>query len=401
MVGKALVCGASIGGLFAALALLRRGWDVQVFERTEIELAGRGAGIVTHPGLIAALEQLGTGTGDLGVTVHDRVAFDQGGQAIRRMDYHQVVTSWDRIHQLLRACILAQSHHLGRTITSYTESATEVVAHFADGHKETGDILIGADGFRSVIRAQMYPTVAPDYSGYVVWRALAHESDLSPSVSKDIFETFSFFAPSGMQVIGYPIAGPDNDLRPGHRRFNFVWYCPTPAARLADMLTDSRGRRHDLSIPPPLVRDSVIAEVMELATRSLPPQFREVLDQSERPFFTPIYDHCCPQFGAGRVALSGDAACVARPHVGMGVTKAAGDALSLARHLAQAPVPDAIYAYSQERAPAARVAYDKARLLGAFMLAEPEIGDNADGSNNDNLDVIMRDTAIDVLAQKA
>lgn len=397
MARRAIVAGGSIGGLFAAAALLKRGWDVTVYERTGTELSGRGAGIVTHPELVDALEAVGVDITDLGVLVRERVAYDIAGDRVRTLPFEQVVTSWDRIHQGLRRLIPDGAHVLGRTVTAYTQDGETVTARFAEGGQDTADLLIGADGFRSAVRGQMLPEIQPEYAGYVVWRALAQEADLPAEVHASIFGAFGFFLPRGTQIIGYPIAGPGNDLRPGHRRYNFVWYTAVPEADLTDMRTDATGTHHPVSIAPPLIRDDILARMRDDAARRLPPPFVAMLDHGERPFFTPIYDHHSPVMAEGRVALSGDAACVARPHVGMGVTKAAQDALSLARHLDAAPVPQALAAYSAERVPAARAAFERSRRLGGFIFDGPE-GANPDGRANPRIETIMRDTAVTVPA---
>jgi 2-polyprenyl-6-methoxyphenol hydroxylase-like FAD-dependent oxidoreductase len=398
MSGKAIVCGASIGGLFAAAALLRAGWDVSIHERSDIELAGRGAGIVTHDILIEALERVGVDVklADLGVAVVDRVAFDKGGDRVATVAFPQIVTSWDRIHQMLRAIIPNDRHHLGKAVVRYSEDADGVTVFFADGTREQADVLIGADGFRSAIRAQMQPAIQPIYSGYVVWRALAHEQDLTPDILDTVFPAFGFYAPTNTQIIGYPIAGPGNDLRPGHRRYNFVWYSIASTEKLDDMLTDETGHRHLVSIPPPLIRQATLDQMQKEAEAMLPDIFVRILGKSERPFFTPIYDHHSPVMGHGRVALVGDAACVARPHVGMGVTKAACDALALAHHLSGSlPLPQAMAAYSQERAPAGLKAMERARTLGHYIF-DPAVQGNEDGRANPRLDEIMRTTAVTV-----
>lgn len=396
MQGHVIVSGGSIGGLFTAAALRRAGWDVDVFERSDVELAGRGAGIVTHPVLIDALIALGADTCDLGVAVEERVSFDRAAERVAAFAYPQIVTSWDRLHGILRALIPDDRHHLGAAVTDYAAAGTGVVAMLGDGRRIAADLLVGADGFRSAVRARMLPEVQPAYAGYVVWRALAHEADLSSSVRAAIFPAFAFYAPSGSQIIGYPIAGPGNDLRPGRRRYNFVWYARANGDRLEDMLTDASGRRHAISIPPPLIRDDVLARMQTEAEALLPGPFVDILAVSERPFFTPIYDHVAPVMGRGRVALTGDAACVARPHVGMGVTKAALDALALARHLATAAdLETALAGYSAERVPAARAAYDRARALGAFIFDGPA-GENPDGRSHPRLEEIMRTTAATV-----
>lgn len=394
MTGKALVCGGSIGGLFAAAALRRVGWQVEVFERTGVELSGRGAGIVTHDVLVAVLEAVGVDVADLGVAVTDRVTWDLAGNEVGRMHLPQVVTSWDRIHRGLRRLMPEGTHHLGRAVAGYAQDAGGVTLRFADGTEARGDVLVGADGFRSAIRAQMLPEVQPVYSGYVVWRTLAQEADLPARVRAEVFPHFGFHLPTGGEFVGYPIAGSGNDLRPGHRRYNFVWYVPVEPRRLRDMLTDAEGVLHAVSIPPPLVRDDVVAAMKADAEARLARPFVEILQVGERPFFTPIYDHVSPVMAQGRVALAGDAACVARPHVGMGVTKAACDALALARHLSGgADVVAALAAYSAERVPEAEKAWARSRRLGAYLFDDPP-GGNADGANNRHLDEIMRETAV-------
>lgn len=393
MAGTAAVVGGSIGGLFAAAALKRAGWKVVVFERVDVPLSGRGAGIVTHPQLIDALEVVGADISDLGVQVHDRVVFDRAGARIHTMPYAQVVTSWDRMYQTLRRLIPDGDYHLGEMLASFTQDADGVDVRFTSGRTERVDLLVGADGFRSAVRAQIQPQVKPEFAGYVVWRALAQEADLSPEMRDRIFDVFGMFIPQGTQIVGYPIAGENNDLRPGHRRYNFVWYSPVTDEALQDMLTDASGQTHAISIPPPLVREDVLARMEDTAARVLPDVFRHVLAKSERPFFTPIYDHLSPSFATGRVALSGDAACVARPHVGMGVTKAASDALALARH-ASGDLVAGLQVYSDERVPLSRAAYARSQMLGRHMMQAPDAGDATDGRNNPNMDEIVRLTAV-------
>ena len=224
MTKRAIICGGSIGGLFAATALLKAGWHVDIYERTKVELSGRGAGIVTHDKLNNALSAVGADLTDLGVQVHDRVAFHKDGGRVATLPYPQIVTSWDRIHQMLQRLVPEGAYHLGKHITGYTQTTDDVTALFSDGTARTADLLIGADGFRSAIRGQMLPDIKPQYAGYVVWRALAHERDLPSDVHNAIFPNFAFFTPSQSQIIGYPIAGPNNDLSEGNRRYNFVWY---------------------------------------------------------------------------------------------------------------------------------------------------------------------------------
>ncbi|MDT7951402.1 MAG: FAD-dependent monooxygenase [Acetobacteraceae bacterium] len=366
---RAIIIGGSIGGLFAALFLRRQGWDATVFERVPTPLASRGAGIITHPELRAILERLGLDAErDFGVAVEERVTLGADGRVIGSFPCAQVATSWDRLFRMLRAAFPDECYRHAAELSAIEQHPDGVRAIFADGRQAAGDLLIGADGVRSMVRHLLAPEIAPVYAGYVAWRGLLAESAVAP----DIFGRFSFCLPPGEQMLGYPVAGENNDLRPGHRRFNFVWYRPADeAGALPDLLTDARGQTHSLSIPPPLIRPEVTASMREAARRTLAPIFANVVAATALPFLQPIYDLESTRIAWDRVALLGDAAFVVRPHVGAGVTKAAEDAASLAAALANAPgLPAALERYQSERLPAGRRLLRRGRHLGAYMQAQ-------------------------------
>ena len=110
---RAVIIGGSMSGLFTAAFLRQIGWQADVYERSGVELVGRGAGITTHPELLAALEASGAGTKDLGVTVDKRIALDLGGNVIAEKHLTQILTSWDRLQRLLRDTIEPAHYHLG------------------------------------------------------------------------------------------------------------------------------------------------------------------------------------------------------------------------------------------------------------------------------------------------
>jgi 2-polyprenyl-6-methoxyphenol hydroxylase-like FAD-dependent oxidoreductase len=369
---RALVIGGSMSGLLAALALARRGWDVTVHERLAEPLAGRGAGIVAQPELKAALRTLRLDADrDLGVEVPVRVMLARDGRETHRIQWPQTMTAWDRVFHLLKAAWPEAQYHRGKELR-HIEQGDAVVAHFADGTSAAGDLLVGADGIRSTVRQQFLPELAPLYAGYTAWRGLVAEAAFPPALHAGLFQDFAFCLPANEQILGYPVAGPDNDLRPGHRRYNFVWYRPASEAQeLPRLLTDDNGRTHTLSIPPPLIARAVVARMRAEAAQVLAPQFNAMLALCAQPFLQPIYDLEVPRMAFRRVAILGDAAFVARPHVGAGVAKAAEDALVLADALAaDADVETALRRFEAARLPVGAKIIARARHLGAYVQAD-------------------------------
>src|SRR5712691_11222993 len=149
---RAVIVGGSMSGLFTAAFLRRIGWDVDVFERSGVELVGRGAGITTHPELLEALERSGAGTRDLGIKVDRRITIDRHGRVIGERVLPQILTSWDRLQRLLRATIDEAHYHLGHTFERVEQDGREVLVHFVGGKRERADLLIGGDGIRSSVR---------------------------------------------------------------------------------------------------------------------------------------------------------------------------------------------------------------------------------------------------------
>jgi 2-polyprenyl-6-methoxyphenol hydroxylase-like FAD-dependent oxidoreductase len=101
----------------------------------------------------------------------------------------------------------------------------------------------------------------------------------------------------------------------------------------------------------------------------LAPQCRALVRLIDEPLLQPIYDLASPRLAFGRVALIGDAACVARPHVGAGLSKAADDAAALADALAGDDVELALRRYEAQRLPVNNRIIERARHLGAYLQA--------------------------------
>jgi 2-polyprenyl-6-methoxyphenol hydroxylase-like FAD-dependent oxidoreductase len=374
---RALIIGGSLGGLIAAHLLRSVGWDAVVFERNADDLISRGAGLGTHQYLIDILGRVGIVFDDqVGVRVARVLCLDRAGTVVLAKDTVRVMSGWARLYGSLREILPAACYRLGHALVRVEADADGVTAVFADGTRERGDLLVGADGIRSTVRAQFLPDAQPVYAGYIAWRAMIDERDIPEKIRAEVCECYAFCDIEGEQCLGYPVPGRDNDTAAGRRAYNIVWYRPTEAATtLVDLCTDARGRQHGMAIPPPLIRPEVITGIKATARALVAPQIAEIFARSE-PFFQPIFDLESSAIAFGepvpRVALIGDAAFVARPHIGAGVTKAALDAASLADALAAHgdDLAAALARYSREQITFGRGLVALSREEGAYIAAQ-------------------------------
>ena len=394
--GRVIVAGGSIAGLFAGALLHRSGFAVDVFERSGEALASRGAGIVSHPDLFEALAQAGAALDDtVGVPVVGRITLMRDGTVLGEHALPQLMMSWDRLYRLLRDAFPDHCYHGGMVVESFDQDERGVRVRFTDGASERADWLIGADGIRSAIRRQLLPELEPAYAGYVAWRGLIEERAMSAAARTILGDRLAFCLPAGEQMLGYPVPGADESVAPGRRRYNVVWYRPAAGmARLPQLLTGRDGRRYDLALPPRQVTPEAAAELYADADALLAPCCAEVVRLTHEPFIQAIYDLASPRLVFGRVVLIGDAAFVARPHAGMGVTKAALDALSLAGALGAPDPAAALLEWERRRLRYGRALVERARWLGSY-LSEPAAAPEAWSAMVKKLAVtLMAETAI-------
>ena len=251
---RALVIGGSMSGLLAAIMLSRRGWDVEVFERVEKELAGRGAGIVAQAELMARMKVLGLETRDLGVTMTTRKILDQSGHVTVTLECPQMLTAWERVYRVLRDAFPAERYHRGEGLKAFEQSEQGIIAHLSDG--------------RAIVRLM------------------------------------------------------------------------------------------------------------------------------EEPILQPIYDLESPRLAFGRVAIIGDAAFVARPHVAAGVSKAADDAAALAEALDTVDVEAALRRFETQRLPENKKIIERARHLGAYLQATQTAEERARSARHSIPQAVLAETAV-------
>jgi 2-polyprenyl-6-methoxyphenol hydroxylase-like FAD-dependent oxidoreductase len=305
----------------------------------------------------------------IGVMTRCYTCLDKAGSVFREVALRRTMSAWACFYRPLKDHLPSECCHFGMRLTRVEPDARDVTALFADGSRLRADLLIGADGHRSTVRSQFLPEVNPTYAGYIAWRALVSENRLRDETGELLTERYVFCLADRQLALAYPVPKNQGDPRPGRYGFNVVWYRPTDMDTLNQLCTDSEGRQHFGSIPPPLIRPEVVARAKEAACAQLAPQIAEIIVQSEQLFFQPIYDLDSPRLVFANVALLGDAAFVARPHVGAGVTKAALDAACLADTIAanEGDLNAALACYDRERQRFGRWVVNRGRQLGACL----------------------------------
>jgi 2,6-dihydroxypyridine 3-monooxygenase len=328
---RVAVLGGSLIGFTTGLVLRDLGCEVDVYERSRVPLEGRGVGIVLHPMTVRYLldnRLLDLSAVSTSAAFHRYLADD--GSVLTEDARRHHFTGYNTLYGTLMRAFGRERYHLASEATSITQTDDRVELAFDSGQTATADLLVGADGVSSFTRRAMLPDVQPRYGGYVAWRGVVDEKDLTPATFAALDDSLTYWFRPGTHALTYPIPNYDGAVEPGRRLMNLVWYRNVPEGEpLADLLTDRSGKRRDVSLPPGAVRDEHLAELREAAA-SLPPPLAEVALKTAEPFLQVMIDVEVPRMAFGRVCLVGDAAFSVRPHAAAATAKGADDVWALA-----------------------------------------------------------------------
>jgi 2-polyprenyl-6-methoxyphenol hydroxylase-like FAD-dependent oxidoreductase len=350
MSGRALIVGAGIGGLTAALAIRRAGRDVEVYERAP-EIGEVGAGITVQPNAIAALRALDAGLARAVIEaghVPERIRIlDPRGHVLSELNtlsaFEEVGAVWVALHRaalqrILYDAVGCSEVRIAAEAIGFEAGPEAVTLRLRDGSSSAGAILVGADGLRSVIRAQLLRDGAPRYAGYTTWRGVAE------GFGEHRFETTETWG-CGRRFGVVPI---------GDGRV--YWYAALNAP----------ASGHDAPAEPR-------AKLSELFGGWHPP-IAELLSKTAGAAIvrTDIADRRkASRWSAGRVTLLGDAAHPMTPDLGQGACQAIEDAVVLGRCLAKQPVATlALLDYDRLRRDRADHVVSAARHLGRVAQLE-------------------------------
>lgn len=328
---KAIIIGGSLGGLFAGNMMRKAGWDVDIFERSAKNLDSQGGGIVLQPQVVEVIQESGVNKkwDEMGVRSQYRIFYNPDGTVEYKQLAPQMQTSWSLIYSTLLTTTGKENYHQGKKLQRIDSQKEGVTAWFEDGSHIKGDILIGADGNNSTVRQLLWPGETPTYSGYIAWRGLIREDRLPERARLDLHGNFAFADNKGSQILGYLVPGINNDLRPGHRLYNWVWYRVMDDATRESVMTDKNGVMRGHSLPEGVIAQKWKNHIYEEAARMLPPGFRDVVLATKEPFAQSIRDLAVDSMVKDRVLLLGDAASIPRPHTAASTSKAAANALAL------------------------------------------------------------------------
>jgi 2,6-dihydroxypyridine 3-monooxygenase len=329
---RVAVLGGSLIGLTTGLVLRDLGCEVDVYERSRVPLEGRGVGIVLHPLTVRYLldnKLLDLSAVSTSAACHRYLADD--GSVLTEDARRHHFTGYNTLYGTLLQAFGRERYHLGSEATGITQTGDEVEIAFASGERATAGLLVGADGVSSFVRRAMVPDVRPSYGGYVAWRGVVDEKDLTSGTFAALDDSLTYYVRPGTHALTYPIPNYDGAVEPGRRLMNLVWYRNVPAGEpLADLLTDRSGRQREVSLPPGAVRDEHLADFRRTAVGQLPPSIAEVALKSAEPFLQVMVDVEIPRMAFDRVCLVGDAAFSVRPHAAAATAKGADDVWALA-----------------------------------------------------------------------
>lgn len=363
-----IILGGSLAGLLYGVMFKRLGHNVHLLEQTDSSRrANQAAGIGIGPRGSEFFKIYDQCKEQFAFSCPGFQMLNRDGTVKRLTGPSLRLTSWDVLYHRLRANFdgLRSPHYPespsisendGRTIydlgkravaVTYDKSALEV--HYEDvttGLHDSldADLVIVADGSHSIVRRSLLPETKDTYAGYVTWRGVVPERDISYETRDLLDERFNMFVMKRGYIVGYAMPGENGTLVKGERYLNWLWYynCPGDSKEFTEIMTDTDGHLRTSTMPAGKIRPEVWMKLKSTASELLNPPFLELVNKTANPFISTIRDLAAPRaaFCDGRLLLVGEALTVYRPHTGVGFNQSALDCLRLCKVLQKEKTTD-------------------------------------------------------------
>jgi 2-polyprenyl-6-methoxyphenol hydroxylase-like FAD-dependent oxidoreductase len=357
-----VVVGGSLVGLSCAIALSRAGFPVTVAERSPAPATESGGGLGVDVGLLRAATGIRADPPVLHGVDRDTAAW-------------HLLQAWLE-EQATGMPLISMRRGTEVSVVHSGDGQQSATVHTTQGDTFVADLVVGADGARSTVRAVVDPEHrGARYAGVLLWRTMVDERAMPPGVTLPAAGEPGREVYAGpYRLVTYPVPGPAGETAVGHRRLNLVWYDPEQAELLHEAgLLDGETVRGSLA--PGALPGPVRQRLADFAAARWPSPWSEALTlalETGTVFGTPIVQYKPARLAAGRVALAGDAAHAASPMVGGGFRQGLYDVLALSRILAEisspGQVPEALGLYQQARlAEAVRHVTRSERATAAYL----------------------------------
>jgi 2-polyprenyl-6-methoxyphenol hydroxylase-like FAD-dependent oxidoreductase len=333
---KAAIIGGGIGGLTTAIALQQSGIDFEIFEAAP-ELKPVGAGIVMASNAMQVFQRLGIENKIVaaGFEIHNACVVDQSFKTVSEISVKKKITPRfgignyaihrGQLQQTLLNEIDRDKIKLSKRLVSLIQQSNKVEIKFEDGSTTEADVVIGADGIKSVIRKNIFGEVPLRYSGQTCWRGMT-----------------KFSLPANMKLNSYEMWGKQKGAR-----FGFVPTAQDEVYYFTTFFTEANGKDEPGQVKKKLL--NLYSAFGNIPTQLIEATAEENIIRSDINDFIPI-----KQWWKGRVILIGDAAHATTPNLGQGGCQAVEDAFVLAKCLRENPLPEKAFEEFQ------RIRYAKA-----------------------------------------
>ena len=328
------IVGASLTGLTSALACASRGIRTTILERGHGQhQSGSALGVDR-----ALLQRV------VGIAPHA----NRDDPPFPVITGYRNALSWQAIHGWLRELALRRPEItilLGTSVRETVQSPTHATAITADGRRIDAAAIVGADGYRSVVRKAVNPDQPHGlYAGYLLWRGLVSEANLPPDTPwPQNNNGVALATQTGYRLVAYPVANLSGSLVPGERMISFAWYDPGRANLLRERRCLSASREVLASLGSKQVPRAMLDELRTLAVSMWPNPWQAAVTcaiKQREIFATPVAEYLPKRLVNGRLVVIGDAAHVASPVIGRGFTAGVLDADLLAKSIAPSNTRD-------------------------------------------------------------